>query len=54
MKVNVFNVIWQTLKEYKPTDKKNRINWALIRWLIKLALCAYKILKFFFDERGAP
>lgn len=49
MKV-IFNVVWQSLKERKPEEKSRSKTWVLIKWLIKIGVLVWKMLKFFFDE----
>lgn len=49
MKV-IFNVVWQSLMERKPEEKNHSKTWTLIKWLLKVGVFVWRILKFFFDE----
>lgn len=53
MQVKFFNVVWRTLSERKPEEKRRNKSWALIKWLIQIAAVIYKVLKYFFDESGS-
>ncbi|ABQ55825.1 hypothetical protein LPC_1893 [Legionella pneumophila str. Corby] len=46
MKLDFFNVVWQSLKKWESKKKKGRISWRLIKLLINTSVLAYKLLKF--------
>lgn len=50
MNLDFFNVVWQALKERKPEKKGRSKAWTLLKWLLRVSVYAWKILKFFFDE----
>lgn len=52
MKV-IFNVVWQSFKKRKPEEKNFRKKWTLIKWLLRIGVVFWKILKFLFDEGDA-
>tara|TARA_R100000027_G_scaffold57615_1_gene47309 strand:- start:1642 stop:1812 length:171 start_codon:yes stop_codon:yes gene_type:complete len=53
MQIDFFNVVWQSLKERKPEKKDRSKTWTLLKWLIRVSVFVWKILKYFFDE-GDP
>ena len=50
MNLDFFNVVWQTLRERKPEKKDRSKAWSLLKFLLRISVLAWKILKFFFDE----
>lgn len=46
----IFNVVWQSLKELKQEKRNQSKTWILIKFLIKISIVVWRILKFFFDE----
>ena len=50
MRSNRFNVVWQTLKDRSPKERKARPGWTLIKLLIKCSVLIWKILKVFSGE----
>lgn len=53
MKIDFFNVVWQSLKERKSKKKDRSKTWTLIKWLLRVCVVVWKILKFFFND-GDP
>ncbi|MCC1498312.1 hypothetical protein [Alcanivorax sp. 1008] len=53
MNMNFFNVVWQTLKERKPKKKDRSKTWTLLKWLLRVCVFVWKMLRIFFDEGGA-
>lgn len=50
MQIDFFNVVWQSLKGQKPEKKGRSKTWTLLKWLLRVGVFVWKILKFFFDE----
>lgn len=50
MKIDFFNVVWQTLKKGKPEKKDRSKTWILLKLLLRASVLVWKILKFFFDD----
>lgn len=50
MKVNFFNVVWQSLKERNPEKKDGKKTFTWLKLLLRVCVFVWKLLKFFFDE----
>lgn len=49
MKVNFFNAVRQTISEQRE-DEKKRQAWIVIKWVIRIAILVWKVLRFFIHE----
>lgn len=50
MQFDFFNVVWQSLKQRIPEKKDRSKTWTLIKWLLRVGVFVWKILKFIFDQ----
>lgn len=45
----IFDVVWQTISERSDKEKKRHV-WTAVKWVLRIAVLVWKVLKFFFHD----